>query len=126
MKKYLCFVLLVGCLFVASYLKIQNLSELSQSFSFTEYVFFDFYRRSLELSELGRMRKLLPLREMAESFGLVSKRSIVAEAYRQQSNHFGSGNPRESIPDRKVSVSKPYVRPINDWQRERNLNVRQR
>ena len=54
--------------------KIQNLSELSQSFSFTEYDFFDFYRRSFERSELGRMKKLLPLREMAESFGLVSKR----------------------------------------------------
>ena len=54
--------------------KIQNLSELSQSFSFTEYDFFDFYRRSFERSELGRMKKLLPLHEMAESFGLVSKR----------------------------------------------------
>jgi len=39
--------------------KIQNLSELSQSFSFTEYDFFDFYRRSFERSELGRIKKLL-------------------------------------------------------------------
>ena len=54
--------------------KIQNLSELSQSFSFTEYDFFDFYRRSFERSELGRIKKLLPLREMAENFGLVNKR----------------------------------------------------
>ena len=54
--------------------KIQNLSELSQSFSFTEYDFFDFYRRSFEHTELGRMKKHLPLREMAESFGLVSNR----------------------------------------------------
>ena len=54
--------------------KIQNLSELSQSFSFTEYDFFDFYRRSFERSELGRIKKLLPLHEMAENFGLVSKR----------------------------------------------------
>ena len=54
--------------------KIQNLSELSQSFSFTEYDFFDFYRRSFERSELGRIKKLLPLHEMAEDFGLVSGR----------------------------------------------------
>ena len=54
--------------------KVQNLSELSQSFSFTEYDFFDFYRRSFERSELGRIKKLLPLREMAEDFGLVSGR----------------------------------------------------
>ena len=54
--------------------KIQNLSELSQSFSFTEYDFFDFYRRSFEHTELGRMKKHLPLREIAESFGLVSNR----------------------------------------------------
>jgi hypothetical protein len=54
--------------------KIQNFSELSQSFSFTEYDFFDFYRRSFERSELGRIKKLLPLREMAENFGLVNKR----------------------------------------------------
>ena len=54
--------------------RVQKLSELSQSFSFTEYDFFDFYRRSFEHTELGRMKKHLPLREMAESFGLVSNR----------------------------------------------------
>ena len=37
---------------------------------------------------------------------------IVTKVYRQQRNHFDSGNRRESIPDRIVSVSKPYVRPI--------------
>ena len=37
---------------------------------------------------------------------------IVTKVYRQQKNHFGSDNPRESIPDRIVSISKPYVRPI--------------
>ena len=54
--------------------KVQKLSELSQSFSFTEYDFFDFYHRSFERSELGRIKKHLLLREMAESFGLVSNR----------------------------------------------------
>ncbi len=54
--------------------KVQKLSELSQRFSFTEYDFFDFYHRSFGRSELGRIKKHLPLREMAESFGLVSNR----------------------------------------------------
>ena len=37
---------------------------------------------------------------------------IITKVYRQQKNHFENGNPRESIPNRIVSVSKPYVRPI--------------
>ena len=36
----------------------------------------------------------------------------VTRVYRQQTNHFKSGDPRESIPNRIVSISKPYVRPI--------------
>ena len=32
--------------------------------------------------------------------------------YRQQKNHFENNDPRESVRDRIVSVSKPYVRPI--------------
>ena len=32
--------------------------------------------------------------------------------YRQQKNHFDSNDPRESILDRIVSISKLYVRPI--------------
>ncbi|MCI6081826.1 MAG: hypothetical protein MR724_09780, partial [Prevotella sp.] len=37
---------------------------------------------------------------------------IITKVYRQQKNHFDSNDPRESIPDRIVSISKPYVRPI--------------
>ena len=37
---------------------------------------------------------------------------IVTSVYRQQKNHFNSGDSRESIPNRIVSISKPYVRPI--------------
>lgn len=37
---------------------------------------------------------------------------IITKAYRQQKNHFENANPRESIPDRIVSIAKPYVRPI--------------
>ena len=54
--------------------KIQKLSELSQSISFTEYDFYEHYRRTFENTVLGKMKKSLPLREMAESFGLVSNR----------------------------------------------------
>ena len=37
---------------------------------------------------------------------------VITKVYRQQKNHFENNNPRESIPDRIVSISKPYVRPI--------------
>ena len=42
----------------------------------------------------------------------LSTLDIITKVYRQQKNHFNSNNPRESIPDRIVSISKPYVRPI--------------
>lgn len=63
------------------------------------------------LKEIRRMErehgggKLLAVKEKS----LVD---IVIKVYRQQRNHFDSGNRRESIPNRIVSVSKPYVRPI--------------
>ena len=56
--------------------KVRRLSELSQSLPFTEYDFYDLYQKTFEDSELGRMKRLLPLREMAEAFGLVSKRQV--------------------------------------------------
>ena len=36
----------------------------------------------------------------------------ITKIYRQQRNHHESGNAKESIPNRIVSVNKPYVRPI--------------
>ena len=53
--------------------KVQNFAGLHQSLPFTEFDFYEIYRQSFEKSELGRMKRLLPLHEMAESFGLVSK-----------------------------------------------------
>ena len=53
--------------------KVRNFAGLHQSLPFTEFDFYENYRRSFEKSELGRMHKLLPLHEMAESLGLVSK-----------------------------------------------------
>ena len=56
--------------------KVQRLSELSQSLPFTEYDFYDLYQKTFVGTELGRIRKVLPLPEMAETFGLVSKRQV--------------------------------------------------
>ena len=36
----------------------------------------------------------------------------ITKIYHQQKNHFKSSDSRESIPNRIVSVSKPYIRPI--------------
>ena len=53
--------------------KIQNLAEITPNIPFTEFNFYDLYRSTFEKSELGRIKKLLPLREMAENFGLTSR-----------------------------------------------------
>ena len=63
------------------------------------------------LAELRRLDRENPCA------GLFSKRQLseietITKIYRQQRNHHESGNARESIPNRIVSVSKPYVRPI--------------
>ena len=50
--------------------KVQQFSELTQSFSFTEYDFYKEYEKSFQNSELGRIFSILPLREMAVRFGL--------------------------------------------------------
>ena len=46
---------------------------------------------------------------------------IITKVYRQQRNHFENDNPRESIPDRIVSISKPYVRPIVRGKEAKNV-----
>ena len=56
--------------------KVRRLSELSPSLPFTEYDFYDLYLKTFEGTELGRMKKMLPLRQMAETFGLVSRRQV--------------------------------------------------
>ena len=54
--------------------KIRNFAEIAPNLPFTEYDFYEEYRGAFEKTELGRMKKILPLHEMAESFSLVSKR----------------------------------------------------
>ena len=51
--------------------KVRNFSEIAPNIAFPEFNFYELYYATFEKSELGRIKKLLPLREMAENFGLV-------------------------------------------------------
>ena len=51
--------------------KVRKLSDIQQEFAFTEFDFYQRYADSFKISELGRIKSLLPLREMAVSFGLI-------------------------------------------------------
>ena len=53
--------------------KVQNFAEITPNIPFTEFNFYDLYRSTFEKSELGRIKKLIPMRRMAENFGLTSK-----------------------------------------------------
>ena len=73
-------------------------------------------RRLLELlgkilAELRRLDRENPCAGLFSGSQLAEMETIT-EIYRQQRNHHESGNARESIPNRIVSVNKPYVRPI--------------
>ena len=47
--------------------------KITPNLPFTEYNFYEEFRGSFEKTELGRMKKILPLREMAENLKLVNK-----------------------------------------------------
>ena len=53
--------------------KVQNFSGISPDLPFTEFDFYDLYRKTFENSELGRIKKKLPLREVAENLGLTNR-----------------------------------------------------
>lgn len=53
--------------------KVRNIAEITPNLPFTEYNFYEEFRESFKKTELGRMKKILPLHEMAKSFGLVSE-----------------------------------------------------
>ena len=55
------------------HVKVRNFSEIAPNIAFPEFNFYELYYSTFEKSELGRIKKLLPLREMAENFGLVRK-----------------------------------------------------
>ena len=46
---------------------------MAPNIGFTEFDFYDLYRATFEKSELGRIKKLLPLHKMPENFRLVKK-----------------------------------------------------
>ena len=53
--------------------KARYYSEIAPNIAYQEFNFYELYYSTFEKSELGRIKKLLPLREMAENFGLVRK-----------------------------------------------------
>ena len=54
--------------------KVHHISGITKRLRFDDLDFYDLFRITFENSELGRMKRLLPLHEMAVNFGLVSKR----------------------------------------------------
>ena len=57
---------------------------------------------------------MLLLREIAENLLTVREKSdleIIAKMYRQKKNHFRNNDSRESIPNRIMSLNKPYLGP---------------
>ena len=53
--------------------KVRNFSEIAPNIAFPEFNFYELYYSTFEKSELGRIKKLRPLREMTENFGLARK-----------------------------------------------------
>lgn len=66
-------------------------------------------------------RAVCAIPRMPSCYGSASRRPIITKVYRQQGNHFDSGDTRESIPDRIVSVRKPYIRPIVRGKENKNV-----
>ena len=56
--------------------KVQHFSGISKRIPFEGFDFYDLFRVTFENSELGRMKRLLPLHEMAVNFGLVSNHPV--------------------------------------------------
>ena len=55
--------------------KIRHLSEIHQGIAFTEFDFYQRYAEKFKTSELGRIRSVLPLRQMAISFNMMGRAS---------------------------------------------------
>ncbi len=68
--------------------KLRNLSELQQSIAFTEYDFYQHYEETFKKSELGRIKSLLPLREMAVKFGLIEENPTSLRVKRGRKSYF--------------------------------------
>ena len=58
--------------------KVRNLAEIAPSIGFTEFDFYDLYRSTFEKSELGRIKRLLPLRHPYGERGAVGEKDTAA------------------------------------------------
>ena len=73
------------------------------------------------LREVRKMEREHPKEDKLLTVREKNDLAIITKMYRQQKNHFRSGDARESIPDRIVSISKPYVRPIVRGKEAKNV-----
>lgn len=88
--------------------KVRNLSDIHQEISFTEFDFYQQYVETFKTSELGRIKELLHLREMAISFGLVEDNPKSLRMKRGRKSFF--------TPEGKVVISNfvsPNFRKVN-------------
>ena len=53
--------------------KVRNFSEIAPNIAFPEFNFYELYYSTFEKSELGRIKKVLPLCETVENIGLIRK-----------------------------------------------------
>ena len=77
--------------------KVRNLSDIQQEIAFTEFDFYQQYVETFKTSELGRIQSLLPLREMAISFGLIEEKPKNIRAKRGRKSFF--------TPESKVALA---------------------
>ena len=82
-------------------------------------------RRELQLLEkiLEEIRRMQRDYEKVDIWNDIdfSDIDIITKIYRQQNSHFKSDDTRESIPDRIVSIRKPYIRPIVRGKENKNV-----
>ena len=53
--------------------KVRNFTEIASNIPFAEFDFYNLYRSTFESSAMGRIKRLFPLREMAEDSGLTRR-----------------------------------------------------
>ena len=68
--------------------KIRHLSEIQQEIAFTEFDFYQRYAETFKTSELGRIKSLLPLGQMAISFNLMEERPMHKRVKRGRKSFF--------------------------------------
>lgn len=68
--------------------KIRQLSEIQQEIAFTEFDFYQRYAETFKTSELGRIKSLLPLGQMAISFNLMEERPMHKRVKRGRKSFF--------------------------------------